>query len=86
MIRRKYIMAELKSQMIKICVHRNLSVFSFCLGLSRGVNFVCGEDELGGGLLGCSLSFCKPCWWGARREAGNGGGGAQSLLLLLSFL
>lgn len=35
-----------------------------------GVHFVCGEDEGGGGLLGRSLSSCKPCWWGAKREGG----------------
>lgn len=48
-------MAELKSQKIEIRVHRNLYVFSFCLGVSRGVHYVRGEDEGGGGLLGVSI-------------------------------
>lgn len=55
-------MATLKSQMIKISVNKNLSVFSFCLDVSRGVLFECGEGKRGGGLLGCPLSSCKPCW------------------------
>lgn len=44
--------AKLKCHKIEICVHSHAYVFSFCLGVSRGVCFVCEEYEGGGGLWG----------------------------------
>lgn len=62
--------ANLKSQKIELCVHSNFYVFSFCLGVSRGVCFVCGEHAEGGGLLGGFLILlqtillrCKKRGW-----------------------
>lgn len=66
-------MAKFESQKVEICVHRNLSVFSFSWGVSRGVYFIHGEVKGGGTLLGCS-SFVQTTVVRCKRGKGAGGG------------
>lgn len=74
---------------MEICVHMNLYVFSFCLGVSRGVYFVCGEDEGGGCLVGGGVPYPPANQAGEvqkKLERGEGRAWVFALLLLWLFV